>query len=216
MRQAPSVEGAKTLLFAQLADLGQLRALAATMASCCCFSRSIRAVSRLATAAVTREPPSSHRGTLVLATLPRVIAVREISLAVIPSALFSSTHVIRSYFAGLTDPPIDEQPATRHRASTGTNAGRAIEINFMSATSLSALISAVIIPPNHSLPPSRQRLCLRPAQSACGWQQKRGVKQDASARSAGFLGMLCLDGVSVGGSFREPLSLCFSGRSGRI
>src|ERR1700722_4840015 len=110
------------------------------MASCCCFSRSILVVSRLATAAVTREPPGNQRGTLVFATLPRLIAVCEISLAVLPSALLSSTHVILSYFAGLTDPAIDEQPVTRHRASTRAAARRAFEINFISATSFGALI----------------------------------------------------------------------------
>lgn len=104
------------------------------MASCCCFSRSILAVSRLAIAVFTREPPKSQRGTLLLATLPRVIAVCEIALAVLPSALLSSVQLMLSYFAGLPVPPIDEQPVARSTATKTVGADAAVEAKFMSAS----------------------------------------------------------------------------------
>ncbi|WP_352861155.1 hypothetical protein [Mesorhizobium sp. M0802] len=101
-------------------------ALVATMASCRCFSSSILAVSRLATALFTRVPPSSQLGTLVLVTLPRVMAVCEMSRAVSPTALLSSAHVMLSYFAGFTALPSDEQPAAKDKASS---ADSRLEIN---------------------------------------------------------------------------------------
>lgn len=102
------------------------------MASCCCLSRSILAVSRLATAVFTREPPSSQRGTLVLATLPRVIAVCEMSRATSPIALLRSVHVIESYFAASTVLPSDEQPAKRTSVITRIKGGAVVEFKFMS------------------------------------------------------------------------------------
>ncbi|WP_188393788.1 hypothetical protein [Mesorhizobium sp. SARCC-RB16n] len=111
-----------------------MRARTATAASCCCFNRPILAVSRSATAIFTRDPPSSQRGTLVLATLPRAIAVREMSLALLPTALLSSVQLILSYLAGEAVPPIDEHPATRSTAARRTGADPVFEIKFISAS----------------------------------------------------------------------------------
>src|SRR4051812_29908112 len=104
------------------------------MASCCCFSRSILAVSRLATAVLTRDPPSSQRGTLVLATLPRVIAVCEMSRALLPSALFSSLQLRLSYLAGSAVLPIDEHPAARKATARRAGADLVLEIKLMRAS----------------------------------------------------------------------------------
>ncbi|WP_192384873.1 hypothetical protein [Mesorhizobium silamurunense] len=82
------------------------------------------------------SPPSSQLGTLVLATLPRLMAVREMSVAVSPSALLSSAQLILSYFPGSVDATVDEQPATKAKASTRIGGKPALEITFMSASSL--------------------------------------------------------------------------------
>ncbi|WP_292076914.1 hypothetical protein, partial [Mesorhizobium sp.] len=71
-------------------------------------------------------------GTLVLTTLPRAIAVREISVAVSPTALLSSAQFILSYFAGLIDAVVDEQPATTSRSAV---IGKmAVGVNFILST----------------------------------------------------------------------------------
>jgi hypothetical protein len=63
--------------------------------------------------------------------LPRAIAVREISVAVSPSALFNSVQFILSYFAGLIDATVDEQPAATSNIAGKMNGAAAAGLNFM-------------------------------------------------------------------------------------
>lgn len=87
--------------------------LAAAIAASCCRKRSILALWRAVTVEATRRAPHSQSGILVFATLPRVIAVADISLATSPMATLSSTQLILSYFAASKDVwKGDAQPPT--------------------------------------------------------------------------------------------------------
>lgn len=93
-----------------------LRRLAAAIAASCCCKRSIFALWRAVTVVATRRAPHSQFGMLDFATLPRVIAVADSSLATSPTATLSSTQLILSYFAGSKDAwKADAQPPTNTR-----------------------------------------------------------------------------------------------------
>lgn len=87
--------------------------LTAAIAASCCRKRSILALWRAVTVEATRRAPHSQSGILVFATLPRVIAVADISLETSPMATLSSTQLILSYFAASKDAwKGDAQPPT--------------------------------------------------------------------------------------------------------
>ncbi|MGT2468028.1 hypothetical protein ACVOMV_29325 [Mesorhizobium atlanticum] len=64
-----------------------------------------------------------------MATLPRLMAVREISVAVSPTALLSSAQFILSSFAGSRDAAVDEQPAAK--SSAAITGKMAVSVNFI-------------------------------------------------------------------------------------